>query len=51
MHVACFCLVCFTYTSEDRKGNMFQCQTYICTINATKEGEASLLKKKKKKKK
>ncbi len=27
---------------------MFQCQTYKCTINANKKGEASLLKKKKK---
>ncbi len=27
---------------------MFQCQTYKCTINAHKEGEASLQKKKKK---
>ncbi len=25
---------------------MFQCQTYKCTINANKEGEASLLKNK-----
>ncbi len=24
---------------------MFQCQTYKCTINPNKEGEASLLKK------
>ncbi len=36
------------YIYADGNGNMFQCQTHKCTINANKEGEAGLLKKKKK---